>query len=121
MNNLLGLSINPQAWAVLQGLAYYDDEDSTVDTYAWYNGRERGILLVKVTGPSERLYVAFAECRSSDQIVIHHWEGESRINPPVVDNVPEDAWTNAKYIPPLRIDKAVKYIRKLLRKAHEGD
>ena len=120
MNSNLLLHINPQAWAVLQGVLYYGEEYPEVSAYAWYNGRERGIVLVQTTGPSECFFVAFAEARASDSIIVYNWEEERGLNPPTVNDVPEEAWKSRKDFPFMRVDKAVKYIMKLMEKKRKG-
>jgi len=114
------LGVNPQAWAVLQGLAYYGVGDQTVDAYAWYNGRERGVVLVKTTRSAEIFCVAFAECRNSDAIVIYNWEGSVKLNPPTIEDVPQEAWDNVKSFSFLRVDQAARFINKLLDKADKA-
>jgi hypothetical protein len=115
VNSNLLLNINPQAWAILQGVLYHGEEYPDVDAYAWYNCRERGIVLVQTLGrPGRCLFVAFAEARSSDGIVVYHWEGGRRPNPPTVSDVPKKAWDSRKDFPFMRVDKAVKYILKIL-------
>lgn len=116
MNTNLLLNINPQAWAVLHGVVYNGEEYPDVDAYAWYNGRERGIVLAKSIAPANCLYVAFAENCRSDHIVVYSWKGGRGVNPPTTQDVPDDAWEERRHFPFFRVDQAVKYILKLLER-----
>lgn len=127
MNNIdLMLDLNPQAYAVLAALAgqepeyfglEFDDEHRTwkqrVQTFAWYNGRERGFRLVfrKKFDPG---YLTFcvAENRNSDQIVVYMQEAEGFYTNP--HEYPHDAafWKSARYFPELAVDQAVSHIRR---------
>lgn len=114
----LSLNLNGQAWAVLHLLNGYgvqlgDSESLLYDaekeqylfnstTYAFYNGRERGFALV-VEHPSQSavggsLVIAFAENRSSDDIVVYSWESRWGLyDPPTVKDMPEDARQKAEF------------------------
>jgi len=84
----IGLGINSQAYAVLHMLKSWEgtlaDEKGVDDikTFAWYNGRERGISLVVSFylpgGPRStrhpNLVFAFSEHRCSDQIFVDQYE-----------------------------------------------
>jgi hypothetical protein len=110
------LGLNSQALAVLHALVGEEDEHfgPYTDTYAWYNGRERGFVLVYDSGGGA-FCVACAESRGSDNIVVYNWEQEFRgTNPPTAADVPEEAWGRGKNFKPLQVDKVVKYILKEL-------
>lgn len=90
------LGIRAQSWSVLHLLAEYDPdfapyEDSryqcSIDTYPWYNGREKGFVLVlskPVPKPDEpSLCLAFAECRGSDSIFVDLWGIDDYMGDPV--------------------------------------
>ena len=106
------LELSHKAWAVLHLLAEtspdfsaWDDRlgeyQVTLKSYAWYNGRERGFVLAmrRSLVAQATLYVAFAECRNSDQLIVEVWEGTLETNPPTVESrgkVGEDAYDNRK-------------------------
>lgn len=86
--------LNGQALAVLQLLAYREPEFAVFDeglrryqvriqTFPWYNGRERGICLMvqrDLASPSieegqdPALFLAIGECRLTDRIFVEKWE-----------------------------------------------
>ncbi len=118
-----GLHLNRRAWAVLHLLdrepdfAPYDDLNHKYEieseTYAFYNGRERGFT-IRVGHPDSGIrynrycYVVFSENRSSDDIVIIRWVGERLPNPPRSDDFPAEAWRDRKYAK--SVEEAVKLI-----------
>lgn len=82
----LSLGIHPKAWAILHLLngmppdfARWDHKakkyDLELKTYPWYNGRERGFVLVlqRTVGDKTALHVAFSECRTSDKVFVEVW------------------------------------------------
>jgi hypothetical protein len=102
----LSLNLNGQSWAVLHLLNgygvqldddLYDSEKGEYlfesQTYAFYNGRERGFsLAVEHSDRKERgcLVVAFAENRNSDDIVVYTWKGYGIYQPPLVSEMPDN-------------------------------
>lgn len=114
------LGLNSQALAVLHALVGVQDEHygPYTDVYAWYNGRERGFVLVYQAGMPDIFCVACAESRGSEDIVVYNWRQERRdSNPPTAADVPEAAWGKSKHFNPLQVDKVIKYILKLLEGA----
>lgn len=90
----MNLGISAQAMIVAL-LLQEDDREigpifsnaADVQSRAWYNGRERGISLEIAKEHSlfkERLYVIFAECRSSDQVFVDSYVGSPTMNGPNV-------------------------------------
>lgn len=82
----LSLGISSQAMAVLHAL---HEQETQVDvanarTAAWYNGRERGIVLcLDRYAPRKSLCIAFYGCRTSDHIGVTLWEQDTDgLNPP---------------------------------------
>jgi hypothetical protein len=68
-------------------------------TFAWYNGRERGIGIMLTTFNSARptYVIAFGEHRTSDSIFIDHWTMDRvDINPPTVADFPDYAYDNTR-------------------------
>ena len=105
-----GLSLKSQALAVMHHLAAmepdfapYEDGyyQCRISSFAFYNGRERGCG-VEIRTPRanslDSLFIVWSEHRSSDCIVIYHWVGMSQINPPTVDDIPEESWDKADMI-----------------------
>lgn len=77
--------IKSQAVAVLHELNAQEEafEADSISTRPWYNGREKGIvLIVQVSYLRPALCVAFFEHRSSDNIEVHQWEQPVGINSP---------------------------------------
>jgi hypothetical protein len=78
------LGIDDQAWAVLKILAKRENDQGSFKTFSWYNGRERGVLLVVDPGRGARsMCIAFGECRGSDHIFVDMWEQTVYFEPPV--------------------------------------
>lgn len=97
----LTFGLEPQAMAILHMLAgrepsfaRWDPEfkhyDVRIETFPWYNGRERGIALVVhrnygCSGPC--LILTFGECRNSDDIFVEQWEQDcAPFNCPTIEN-----------------------------------
>lgn len=85
------LHVQDQAWAVLHLLAGMEFDLENYEsvharTAAWYNGRERGIVLSYATnGGSKTLNIAIFEHRNGDSICALRWESEwFGINPPTI-------------------------------------
>jgi hypothetical protein len=98
----LSLRLNHRAWAVLHLLANmspefakWNDDNHEFElylrTYAWYNGRERGIALVLQRHVTEvdALQVVFAECRSSDEVIVEYWVSLNPFNGPTPEPLDE--------------------------------
>lgn len=79
------LGIDGQAWAVLKLLAKRNSgNEGSFNTFAWYNGRERGVLLVVDPGRVARsMCIVFGECRGTDSIFVDTWEQSVYFEPPV--------------------------------------
>ena len=113
----LNLSINPQAWAILNGLSHHlgdtlqhDYPNATVRTHALYNGRERGIVLTvsKVSKHPATLLVFFGEDRKSDQGFVWTTVVEGMmLDPPVTDDFSADSYSERKQFPEFRVDIAI--------------
>jgi hypothetical protein len=128
-NTSLGLSA--QALAVLAMLADrepcnvsadYDAQarryDIEVETRPWFNGRERGVLLMIQRGvlAKTKLLITFGEARNSDNIFIDSWlSTESFLNPPTVADYPDEAYENRKYVPYGQVGEAVRVIEGKIR------
>jgi hypothetical protein len=102
----VNLNLNAQALAVLHLLADRDASDIKIDfthTYAWYNGRERGVCLVVQPPhtrcePCEGLHIAFAEHRNSDSIVVYTWFAlHGGTEAPTPGQMPSSAWDEARH------------------------
>lgn len=101
------LELNSQALAVLEYLAqrepdFADYKDGQYQVYiktsAWYNGRECGItfsMVPNLLGTGSWLHIACFEHRNSDGICMIKWTTKHMyLNPPRVDDVPEEAYPN---------------------------
>jgi hypothetical protein len=88
--------------------------EADIKTYPWYDGRERGVVLViRFDFVSKKaLCITFGECRSSDDIFVDHWVMEERsfLNPPTIQDQPEETFERRKTFPYLALEPALKYI-----------
>lgn len=124
------LGLHPQAWAIVHLLAEHDFDLKKIEgrgtplwdvqSSAFYNGRERGICISTwLWGERDKkqLNVFFAECRNSDEILVLMWDGDGPgINPPVVSDVPQEAWeTNKRFFKYSETALAAIHIRKLIQ------
>jgi hypothetical protein len=95
--------------------AEWDDERKEYkyeqETHAWWNGRERGFSLMASLPMRDPVTLICVECRRSDQIRVYRYEGQSRMNPPVVADMPASAWDNYKYFDYGDILGAYNYIK----------
>lgn len=120
------LGLSGQARAVLamlsatecHGVSSYDDErrdyDVEINTFAWYNGRERGVCLeVRAFLTDQKaLLITFGEHRNSDSIFVDSWEVHHRfLNPPTVSDFPDEAYEARTFVPYGDLAGAVKVIR----------
>jgi hypothetical protein len=118
------LGISSQALAILamlsrtdcDGLAKYGDGQYqiAIRTWAWYNGRERGVCLeVRPSLGSKRaLLVTFGEHRNTDGIFIDAWEVEEYfLSPPTVADYTEEAYEQRVFAPYGNVARAIEIIR----------
>lgn len=133
----LTFGLNSQALAVLQILAQtephfaeYDKENNhykvSFNTYPWYNGRERGIVISmypdSLGGSAKHLYIAVFEHRNSDQICCLRWETNLQyLNAPTADKETlkkayhgGNKWDVAITFGCLEVGKCVEWIEKEL-------
>jgi len=110
----LSLSVSHQAWAVLHHLASYNWSLVETETFAYYDGREKGVLFQTRTGGTEAQFIAVAEHKSSDDIVVYTWDGQSILygSPPAPPSK-----IKPKHFKEGRVDQVVKHIMSLLKKA----
>ena len=122
------LGLQPQAVALLALLSGREwcfevpDESDLVDvnSYAWYNGREKCVLLVikdwSIKNPQYQLFIVFGENRSSDNLFIDCWCGEhNSINPPRHESMPEEAYNRRRSFGYAEFDAAESYILELIK------
>lgn len=129
------LGLSGQALAVLavltdaelcfEGVA--EDDLVDINSYAWYNGRERGICLVvndwglskRVEDPNrvnEKLVIVFAEHRSSDMVFVDCFlTNRVAINPPTHIDMSEGAYDRRRMFDCGRVDQVERYIRNLIQ------
>jgi len=119
------LSIKNQAYAVLAMLESYESEFSELeglrmDTFAWYNGRERGISIVASFSVFEPgLAIVFGEHRMSDAIFVDFYETKhgSTMDPPShEDDGYEGAYEKRKCFDFGRADMAAAFIQGVIVK-----
>lgn len=89
------MQIGAQANAVKAYLELYDGVDQSwdcerksyapVDIAGWYNGRERGYVIMFKNNDREQLNIAFFEHRNSDDICALKWI-QSTLNPPTIES-----------------------------------
>jgi hypothetical protein len=115
------LGIKRPSWTVLSILSGMLDERDVefgidIDTFAFYNGRERSIgLSIRDTrkgfnGVKTRV-VIFGECRNSDEIFVDTFELKTiDINPPVLKDFTEKDYKKRKYFHYNEMYKVADYI-----------
>lgn len=97
-----------------------------IHTAAWYNGRERGVVLFvngKRKGDKDfrTLAVTFGEHRSSDDIFVDSWESvRIFLNPPIVTDMPEEAYSARKMFKYDEVYAASEHVVGLLREFIEN-
>jgi hypothetical protein len=120
-----GFGLSGQALAVLAllaerepDMATYDqarhDYNIEIDTWPWYNGREKGVCLE--VRPSvvhnAALLITFGEHRNSDDIFIDSWVHTGRfLNPPTPAVFTDEAYAARVTVPYGDVGKAVQIIR----------
>lgn len=118
------LNVYPVAFAVLNLINTFDIEVNNnppdgyeITTSAWYNGRERGISVVKYSYKDrDSLVITFGETRNSDSIFVDSWvvENQGFLNPPTVSDFPDEAYARRKSFKYDQHWDAAKYIVDLL-------
>ena len=129
----LTLGLNPQALSVLALLSqlepgYANDGTSylvSINTAAFYNGRERGFVISQWAFDDARennlIHLACVECRRSDDIVVYQWDSMAKgINPPVIEEMPEEAWKNRKLFGYGQSGKVADYICTQLKEHYQN-
>jgi len=85
-----------------------------IQTFPWYNGRERGIcFVVGNRGPKSR-FIVFGECRNSDSIFVDTWEGVSPFNQPSVEDFSDEAYQGRVCFSPTKTCDAASYVHGLI-------
>jgi len=123
--------IKAPALAILQLLAGQDptfadwDEqlrryEVLIQTFPWYNGRERGACLVlrQHLASKECLFVVFGEDRRSNSLFVEQWEGPPPFNCPTLENrdtkVGDQAYENRASFSEGEVGKATDFIVKAM-------
>ena len=116
------LGINQVAYTIIDRLAEYSfnlpDGYYTLRSAAFYNGREKGIVLYLTPVNNKQVNIAFYEHRSSDNIVVDSWESAFTFGPPDINcfsEVPGN-YKNRQYFEYDNYDEAVSYILEILEK-----
>jgi predicted transposase YbfD/YdcC len=122
----IDMNISTQALLVLRALSRQDIPDdwdvTTLETSAWYNGRERGVCVTFRHKKSKYLAITFGECRNSDSIFIDHFDIKCNLNPPTIADFSEDAYGKRRYADYLGISDAIDIITNILRDwSHKAD
>jgi hypothetical protein len=75
-------------------------DNGIVRTSAWYNGRERGVVISvhKAGKPNETYSIVIVEHRNSDDIVVYNWlMPKWDVNPPTVADFTDEAYKSAEH------------------------
>ena len=90
-------------------------KDFEFKVYAMYNCREAGPVVecAKNWQDRTRRFVFFTESRNSDSIRVYTWEAETKLNPPTVDDMPEESWGSYESFSWGEYVQAAKYILNL--------
>ena len=121
------LGVGSQAWSILHALSgYIIPEGLRVSTYAWYNGRERGVaLVVNPAGSNKTRRIVFGEDRRSDQIFIDFWHTDRvdlLVDPPHhTEEGYASAYERRRFLSCLAIDRVVAVIRLLVEQSFSSD
>ena len=104
----LTFGLQPQALAIahllsgrIPDFADWDAEarrfDIEVETYPWYNGREKAVCLLVYTKelPDRCLFLVFGEDRRTDNLFGERWEGTKPEQQPSMATIDEDVHEEA--------------------------
>jgi hypothetical protein len=104
----LTFGLQPQALAIayllsgkIPDFADWDAEakrfDIEIETYPWYNGREKAVCLLVYlrSSPDTCLYLVFGEDRRTDNLFVERWEGGKPEQQPSMATIDEDAHEEA--------------------------
>ena len=113
------LNIHPQAWAVAHILSGFslDEKDYQVyaNTHAWYNGRERAMVLTvtrRIPKGPKALHIVWGEGRNHDGIFVDTWTAASDgLNPPSIADWPESAYRGRKCLVGAKLAKPLRIFR----------
>ena len=115
------LGISEQAYAVLQGLERLQIEvpnGTIAQTRAWYNGRERGVVLsfnaVGKGKSNHQFNISFGECRNSDQLFLDKWEKYTGFSPPTISDFTEEDYANRQYFEYMDIKGVAEKIKEMV-------
>jgi hypothetical protein len=127
--------LNSQALAILHMLAGREPDFATytngrynidVQTFPWYNGRERGVCLVvrHSLGSLRALHVAFGEERMSDAIFVDTWEDDLPNNSPTLEGANQEVYDKAyrdrKHFNYGRVGDAAEFVYEAMRCYYEA-
>jgi hypothetical protein len=125
--------IDPQARALLQVLSTEHIGELpegaqylTVETYPFYNGRERWVgitvrpdIVTNKAGKNlhghKALHIIFGENRKSDDLCVQHWYSSVGMNPPTLADMPEASYSGRSYFGYLKIHQAADHIYSTIR------
>jgi len=107
---------NPVEISKTNSIGFLEHHLGSMKTAAWYNGRERGFsILFRSLEKGETLVITVAEHRTGEDLVIDHWKTKKIfLNPPTINDFPEEAYSNRIYIGFKMFEEARKVIVKLL-------
>ena len=124
------LNVKAQARAVLAILserdpdfAVFKDGQYHVEftTWAWYNGRERGICISMqkdICAPA--IHMVFGECRSSDDIFVSWWATKRPyFNGPSVGDCPEIAYKSRRIFKHGACGEVAEYLYVIMQEAYK--
>lgn len=114
----LGLSRPARIIMAKLGKIPLEKKNLDVSSFAFYNCREicAGLWVRNSDFSNTRyLFILFGEHRSSEDIILDHWESTvPRLNPPTVADFTDAAYDNREYFEPDDIDGAIQAILKLM-------
>jgi len=104
----LTFGLQPQALAIahllsgrIPDFADWDAEakrfDIEIETYPWYNGREKAVCLLVYhkASPDRCLYLVFGEDRRTDNLFVERWEGDRPEQQPSMTTIDQDVHEEA--------------------------
>ena len=71
--------------------------DIEIETYPWYNGKERAVCLLVYhrDSPDRCLHLVFGEDRRTDNLFVERWEGDRSSQQPSMETIDQDVYEEA--------------------------
>lgn len=122
--SIINLSIKPVVLKVAKAVAKHltGAEKARVSSFAWYNGREKGIAIVtEGLCFTDRTVVVINEHRSSDNITVDNYLSHRGDVPHHTDEGYGAAYENRAYYDFEAVEKAARAVVKILRAALKAE